>query len=368
MRRQAVLVCSAVSALLIALLFGVISGSASAAPAAGGLGDNGPPPRAATATGSTSGSDGGPVQKAVQNCAMYANASNFGVACLTGGGTGKVQSVRDVLGTDALPTCWDDPISAQDLAKKYLQVNIPAAPYYLHSCVTGIIETNSMYNQPKLQLNPLVIELRVGAPDCPKPYDESMVGTCRMTLTAKQRSLVSGFELSEAQIPPITIVPVPSAKVRTNEAVAFVDVATDANGKPVTTRTPDYRAGGVTMWAQMTGYGIFPNGPSPRTDTCRPVSGGASSGPPSQTNRCYLACDGTALVPAGATPDSAPHACWWRYPKSSANQPGKVYPLRAEADWSVYYRDAGGTHTLQRFHKFDDLTLPVSDIQTVVIK
>jgi hypothetical protein len=283
----------------------------------------------------------------VKSCSLYATSSSFGLDCVTGHGTTATQTVQAILGKGKpAPTCWDELISPADLAQKYDYVENPDAPYYLHSCLTGLKLTSSLYNQPDLQLNQQVIEIPRGTADCPtkKPFTEAMTGTCVMTLTGKQRVIVSATDLAGGQIPGITIVAQPSTKVRTNEAVAYVDATTDADGARVT-RTPDYTVGGVTLWAQMGAYKIFPYGPD-----------GLSK-----------SCNGTERVTETDTPATKPDACWWTYPLSSAGQPGQVYPFRAEADWTVFYRDAAGTHTFAQFKKYDDLTLPVSDIETIVI-
>lgn len=290
----------------------------------------------------TSGSSGDPAQTTDRGCSLYATSSGFGLVCVTGHGTVKIETVRHILGKDDPPTCWDDLITPADLARKYQYTENPDAPYYLHSCITGLDLDSSLYYQPNLELSQRVIEIPKGAGDCPKPYRDAMTGTCVMTLTDRQRRVVSATDLADGQIPGITIATQPSTKIRTNETVAYVDTGTDGDHA---TSTPKYQVGGVTMWARMGGYRIFPYGPN---------------GP-------SKACDGTADVHAADTPATKPNACWWTYPQSSGGQPGHVYMFRAEADWTVFYSDARGTHTLAAFQKYSDLPLPVDDIQTIVI-
>ncbi len=315
-----------------------------AAPAFADVGgyDPGPGSHHGAGPGNQSGS-GSPTQKAVKTCSLYATSSNFGMSCITGS-SGDVTTVKEILGKDPVPTCWDDRISDADLASKYQYTQNPDAPYYLHTCITGLQLDNSLYYQPDAQLNQQVIEIPKDAKPCPRPFTADMTGKCVMWLTHNQHQVVSATQSRAAQIPGITITTQPSTKIRTNEDIAYVDAATDENGNRIT-RTPDYQVGGVTMWGQLNSYKIYPYGPD---------------GP-------SYPCNGTEQVGRGDTRQTKPDACWWTYPQSSARQPNQVYPFRAEADWTVYYSTGGAAQVLAQFQKYDDLTLPVYDIQTLVV-
>jgi hypothetical protein len=287
---------------------------------------------------------GDPAQTTVKSCSLYATASSFGLSCITGSG-GATTTVKQVLGKDKPPTCWDERISDADLANKYGYVQNPDAPYYLHTCLSGLDVDKSLYYQPNLQINQWVIEIPIGAKPCKQPFTDAEVGTCVMWLTRNQQKIVSATTGQVAQIPGITITTQPSTRVRSNEAVAYVDAATAAGGHR--DYTPKYQVGAVAMWAQMTGFKIYPYGPDGQS----------------------LACEGTASVSRTDTPQTKPAACWWTYDQSSAQQPGQVYPFRAEADWTVYYQVLGGAPVrFASFQKYDDLKLPVYDIQTLVIR
>jgi len=328
---------------VIALLAGLVALCAYASPASAGFG--GQPPTAPTPppSGSSGGSSGAPAHRNDGGCSLYATSSSFGLSCLTVRGTDHAKTVKQILAGDPASFCWDELIPADELADKYGYVEIPQSPYYVHSCMTGLDVNSTLYVQPGVHLDQKVIEIARGAPDCPrdahKRIPEALTGFCVMTLTHNQQTVVSATDLADGQIPGITIVTEPSTKVRTNEAVAYVDAGTDGDHATV---TPRYQVGGVTMWAEMGTYSILPYGPDGVRQPCK----------------------GTEQVGRGDTPDSKPDACWWTYPLSSAGQPNQVYPFRAEAGWTVYYRDGAGTHTLASFLKYDDLELPVSDIQT----
>lgn len=304
-----------------------------------------------TGSGSGSGSGGGgghsaagdPGHATVDNCSLYATSSSFGMWCVNGDSSDS-KTVLEILGPDSPHMCWDQAISAADATNLYGYPQVPGTNYYLHSCLT-MDPTKTVYDQTG-QLNQNVVELPPNAPDCPRPYHDDQAGRCLMHLTARQQLVVDQANSLDGQIPGIVLTTLPSTRVRTNEAVAYVDAAVDGNGHRIT-RTRDYAVGTVTMWAQMTGFHVYPYGPGTTPE---------------------LTCDGTAQVGQQDTPQSLPDACWWTYPHSSSGQPGNTYPLRLEADWSVYYRGADGTtHTLASFQKYDDVALPVYDIQALVI-
>lgn len=289
------------------------------------------------------GSQGDPVHTQVQNCSLYANSSSFGLSCLGGGhGATATQTVKEYLKGDPIPGCWDDKISSADLVGKYELLPVPGQDYYLHTCVSGIAP-DDLVARLHPDVSELILEIPVDAGPCPKPYTEAQTGTCLMSLTDHQQGLIDRTPLAGGQIPGITLLTLPSSRVRTNQATAFVDKAVAPGGSA--TATPHYQVGGVTMWAQMTGYRILPLG-----------AGGPA-----------VPCDGTADVAADDTPQSKPKACWWTYTASSADQPGQAYPFRAEAAWAVYYDD-GTVHTLATFTKFAQVDLPVFDIQTIVVR
>lgn len=291
-----------------------------------------PPP-----SGSSSGSSGAPKQATVSHCSVYATASSFGLSCLGSGGSGDVTTVKEILGKDPVPTCWDARISDSDLQNIYEYTQNPDAPYHLHNCITGLDLTRSPYSQPGLVLSQQVIEIPVAAPPCPKqPYLPEQTGTCVMTLTGKQHQVVDTFVSRDAQIPDVVVAAYPSSRVRTGVPTAYVDRA--HHGEK---RTRDYQVGGVTMYAAMDSFAIYPYGPGGQSRTC----------------------DGTADVGPSDTPDTKPGACWWTYPKSSNAQPNEVYPFRADATWTVYVNGAA----FATFHKYSDLQLPVFDVQTLVV-
>jgi hypothetical protein len=335
--RRWTMFAAALSAVLVGLCL-------NQAPALADVGHPAPPPPKPAPP--SSGSSGLPVQATDGGCSLYATSSSFGLSCLTGHGTDQAKTVKEILAGDPSAFCWDELIPADELAAKYGYVENPDAPYYLHSCMEGLDVNSTLYVQPGVHLDQKVIEIARGASDCPRDENkriaQSLTGLCVMTLTDHQQTVVTATDLADGQIPGITIVTVPSTKVRTNEAVAYVDAGTDGDHATV---TPRYRVGGVTMWAAMDSYAILPYG----------------------QGVLRQACDGTEQVGPGDTPASKPEACWWTYRLSSAGQAGQVYPFRAEARWTVYYQDGAGTHTLASFVKYDDLHLPVSDIQTVVV-
>lgn len=317
----------------------------------------GNPPDQQPVTDTTSGSSGNAARTSTHSCSLYANSTSFGVSCYSGGSDRSARTVRKILGKGVSKDfCWDVVIPADELTKNYGYTVDASDPYYLHSCVTGLIEKNSPWDQPNVVLSQSVIRIHQvdehpcsADPGKDQLYPAIRVGTCIMTLTGGQQQIAGLLQSDGAQIPGIVLTTHPSTKIRTNEWVAYTDSAEGGM-----TTTPRYHVGAVTMWAQMNRFSIHPYGPN---------------GPDGKV------CDGTANIsdddavnfqpPAGGFTPSDP--CWWAYPQSSAGQPGDMYPFRAEADWTVYYDAGAGPQALASFQKYTDLREPVFDIQTIVV-
>jgi hypothetical protein len=291
--------------------------------------------------GGGSSSSGPPQYGHVRNCSLYATSSGFGMACVSGSVGVQSRTVKQVLDGDDPPGCWDERISADDQVTKYGLSDAPeGTSYYLHYCVTDLDLNAPVASQRAMQLNVQILEIPNDAQPCPSPQPADRQGRCVMTLTHNQQQVVELAQRANGQIPPIVIVPQPSTRVRTNQAVAYQDRGGDG-----TTRTSVFQVGAVRMWAQLTRFSIQPYGPAEQ----------------------QITCDGSMRVTDADTEASTPQACWFTYPASSAEQTDHVYPFRAEADWTVYV-DAGlGPQVFARFQKYDDLRLPVYDVQTLVI-
>lgn len=346
-RKRGWLVCALASIGVACVLLGGSSALAYDPPSS-------PTPTNGSSGGSQSGSSGGSAQATVKTCHLYANPSGYGLSCVAPGSGAGSASIRKILGKEPLPDCFDTAISPATMAAQYPEyAPVTGSQHYVHTCITGLDPNSDPTNQPGEHFNNDVITIVDGAPACfnydeahhkATPFTPDQRGRCVMTLTPKQHQVVSGLQNDDGQIPDITIAQQPSTRVRTNEDEAYVDTENASNGSG--TRTPDLTVGGVTLYAVMDRFKIYPYGPDGTSEVC----------------------DGTQQLGADDTRATKPDACWWTYPRSSADQPGMTYPFRAEADWTVHYQADGVDHRLVSFQKYDDFQLPVYDIQTLVVR
>ncbi len=304
-----------------------------------------------------------PVHTVVRNCSLFATPTSFGLSCLSG--SGPARTVKQILHGDPADFCWDEPIPTAQLASLYNYSPVPGATYYVQSCVTGLDLDATQFDQPNVELSQSVVVISDAAGDCKRPYTPEMLGVCVMHLSANQQAIVGTFEANNGDIPATTIATHPTTRVRTNEDVAYTDavegVVPTASGG---VQTPSKQAGAVTMWAEMDGCRDLDGGPAAlaKYGQCFSI---APFGPDQGTP---IYCEGTADVSDQDTPQTKPDACWWAYPRSSADQPDLAYPLRAEADWTVYYQAAGNPPVaFVTFHKISDIELQVFDIESIVI-
>jgi hypothetical protein len=305
-------------------------------PSDGGIGLNNGHGKAGSGAGGGTTVTGNNTSAQVGGCHLYAGTGGFGEACL-GSGSSSHLSVKQILGTDPVPTCspdrgWDVPLTDAELAQletneQYL--DLQHFDYYWHRCLNGISADYKITWPVTVtsQLHPI-----------PK-------GTPPKTLTHNQQKLVHYYASGSNDYPIATAVASPSVRVRTNEDVAFHAVPDSSDQVAV---------GGVVMQARITHLTVAPLGPD-----------GPSVG-----------CDGAGLtVSPSDTPDStAPGAaCWYAFTHSSAGQPDDKYPMRVTATWAVRYTTDPATPWSSWTLLNDNIQVTsttnqtVNDIQTLII-
>ena len=290
--------------------------------------DTGNPAGTDTSSGTGSSSDSGSTATGqVDNCSIVSSPSYLGMACGSGGGS--TVSIKDILGKDPVPDCWDEPLTAAELAATGNE-NTPGpdgSTWYWERCLTGI-------DKLTLEIEPGGIGFKIGLVRIKN-------GDPVKTLTANQQKLVK-FEGADRQIPAPVAVVSPSAYPRVGANVSFFD-GTD----PEVTAA----AGGLTLRARVTGFMVKPLGDGDPTT---------------------LSCAGTGFkAGAGDTPETRPDACWYKYLHSSAEQPDQKYQVDTTAHWTVEYSRNGAAGPWEYFNEFDKsqvTTIPVTEIQALVVR
>ena len=279
----------------------------------------------------------------VASCSLYANPNNFGSSCLTAASAGDVTTVKDILGKQP-PPCWD----AADLARRPARqvrhrpdlVN-PASPYYLHSCITGLDYDKSLYYQPDAQLN----QDRHRDPHRARASARSRYTRTTWSGTASWCSHTSSRSSSSRSRAGRADPDLHRSSRRRPPRCARTTRLTYA-GRP--RRRRRLRRHQVRFTSTLGGVHAVgrDESASGSTRTARTASASPAAETSSGTERA--ACGPTRPRPA--------------------QQPGQVYPFRAEADWNVYYSVGGVTQQLgDTFKKYDDQALPVYDVQSIVV-
>jgi hypothetical protein len=333
------------------LVFALLAGSQAVASA--GLGWTPPPgphpPKSPTPSPPSSSGQGS--SRDVDNCHLYGGPEGFGLSCGTRSGA-KGDSVAEILGGDPVPACWDEAASAQDVANLGV-TDTTDFDYYWRWCLTGVNPKTKTVTGKGIGFTRTFTWLPKGTKDCaPLGKRYPIAAACRIGLTQRQRELVD-MQARDTMIPSPAVVAKPAA-VRVRVSVAFVDddAVTDKaiswDGHEAT--VGPIAAGAVQMRALLLGYRIDPTG----------------------TGQDAFDCPGFGRVvpPDGATPATAPAACWYRtgYAHSSARQTGEAYPVTVTATWVIQYDAGGGWQPLgDPFDKTQQTPLRVSEIQTLVI-
>ncbi len=286
-------------------------------PGPGPSGPSGPPPADTPGPSST----GGTNYDSVGNCAVVSSPSYLGMSC--GTGSGDRRTVKQILGDDPVPGCWNDPLSGAELEAMMLE-NRDGNTWYWERCLTGI--------DPKTKkVEKGGIKITVGLVS--KGPDDKVV-----TLTHNQNVLVTLYSKDGTIPAPIAGVS-PNARPRVGGWVSFFDGTDDA----VTVT-----AGAVVLRAHITRIDVEPSGAG-----VSPMKSCAGSGYRAQR---------------GETP--ADHrGCWYRYPQSSATQHDNAYPVNMTAHWAVDVSDNGGA-TFRPFNTFEKsqvTNVEVTEVEAIVV-
>lgn len=271
----------------------------------------------------------GPTTGQVGSCAVVSSPAFLGLSC--GSATGAVVSAEQILDGDKVPDCWHEPLTEAELAAVGYQ-NTPGpdgSRWYWERCMKGI--------DPKtFEIEPGGIRFTIGLVS---------IGNSDPTrsLTQNQQELVR-FHNDDTQVPAPVAISSPSARPRVGSWVSFFNGTEDE----VTAS-----AGAVALHARITGIEVEPLG---------------------ATKADNVACDGMGIrAEAGDTPDTLPGACWYRYEKSSSGQPLvsdqglPSYPVVITATWSVETVLDGLATPFNTFTKSQVTSLPVTEIQAIVV-
>lgn len=264
---------------------------------------------------------GGPAYGQAGNCSVVSSASYLGLSCGDGSLTRK--SVKQTLGSDPVPGCWDDKLTDAELSAMELD-NRDGQTWYWERCLKGI--------DPKTKkIQPGGVHFTVGV--ISKGPGDKIV-----TLTHNQQQLVNMYNRDGTIPSPVAGVS-PISRPRVNSDVSFFDGTDD---------TVSVDAGGVVLSAKVTRIDIEPlgKGIAPKL-TCSGIGYKAQPG------------DTEANHPAG---------CWYSYKQSSADQPQNAYPANITAHWAVSVTYAGVTTPFNTFEKSQITTVPVAEIQAIVVQ
>lgn len=262
----------------------------------------------------------------VSHCAVVAVPSYLGVSC-AGAADWGAKTVKQILGKDPVPGCWDEALSDTELSAMGLsnQAGPQGYRWYWERCLHGI--------DPKTKtIQPGGISIDVGLTKIDN-------GQKTKQLTQRQQQLVAA-EDNNAGVPAPVAGVTPSSHPRVGQWVSFVDGTADEVVVP---------AGAVTLRARVTGLDVEPLG-----------AGGGDE----------VSCPGTGVkAQAGDSPATEPAGCWYKYAHSSAAQPQEAYPVRMTAHWTVETSvpGGGGWVPFTEFTKSQTTRLPVTEIQTLVV-
>jgi hypothetical protein len=261
------------------------------------------------------------------NCHIVSGPEYIGGVCAGSSSEGK--TAKEILDGDPVPTCWDDPVSEEDLAAMG-KANVPGPDgytYYWHSCLSGIDPKTK-----KVEPGGMHIESRL------LPIDN---GDKPQTLTTNQHTLVEGVA-DRGNIPTPVAVISPADHPRVGLNVAFLN---GSKGEL------DVRPLGAVIHAYVDHTTVEPLGKG-----ISPKIGCPGNGTPARP---------------GQTPVEGDGLCWYKYLRSSAGQVEDVYHAQITSHWVVDISATGLPGTFERLDEFNKSAIsqvPVTEVQALVVQ
>jgi hypothetical protein len=262
-----------------------------------------------------------------RNCSIVSGPTYVGGVCAGAASEGK--TVKQILGDDPVPDCWDEKVSDEQLAAMGKE-NMPGPDgytYYWEHCLTGINKKTKVPGPDGMQISTELHTIPNGKPP--------------RTLTANQQQLVDGIA-DQGNVPtPIAVVS-PSDHPRVGLDVAFSNAS----------RGEFYvRPLGAVIHAYVDHTYIEPLG---------------------KDRAPKIGCPGNGTVAEpGQRPVAGDGLCWYRYLHSSAGQVDDVYDVQITSHWVVEISATGAPGTYERlddFMKSATTRIPVTEIQALVVQ
>jgi hypothetical protein len=262
-----------------------------------------------------------------RNCTIVSGPEYIGGVCA--GSKSEGRTVKEILGKDPVPVCWDDRVSDEDLAAMD-KANVPGPDgytFYWRSCLSGVDPKTKKVEPGGMHIKTWLTHLDNGTPP--------------ETLTDNQRELVEGVA-ERGNIPTPVAVVSPSDHPRVGLDVAFL------NGSK---GSLDVNPLGAYIHAYVDHTTIEPLGQG-----VPPEVGCRGNGTPASRGQTRVEGDGL---------------CWYRYLRSSAGQVEDKYQVRITSHWVVEISPSGKAGTfepLDQFTKSAITPVPVTEVQALVVQ
>ena len=273
------------------------------------------------------GSDRPAQQTTWRGCTIVSGPSYIGGICPGAGNEGR--TVKEILGKDPVPDCWDDKATDAELTAMGRE-NVPGPggyTYYWHRCLTGV-------DKETKKVEPGGMHIASGLIPIPN-------GTPPITLTANQQELVDGVaDSGNVPVPVAAVSPADHARVGL-PAAFFNSSSGDFYVRPL----------GAVIHAHVVHTTIEPLG--------------QGIGP-------QIGCPGNGTIARpGQTPVEGDGLCWYKYLRSSAGQVDDLYHVRITSHWVVDISADGVAGTFERIDEFDKSAtslIPVKEVQALVVQ
>lgn len=271
-------------------------------------------------------------QNGNNSCHVVSSAGYMGATCIKVNGTdGTALSIKELLGGEELPGCWDIPLSDKELNGLGLK-NGADYTWYWHKCLYGI-------DPETFEIHPPVI-VRTGL--YPIKRYEGPPDYVVVELTPVQTRVVERYTNDDI-IPPSVLGISPDAVPLVNQQVSFFDYV-DKDKYPVVVDVPEVD---LKMRAHIDKMKVLPTG---------------RSGP-------VVPCDGLGYrAEPGEVEADHPDGCWYAYKQSTLAMEDDAYKAEIHTHWVVEVSIGGGEwQHFNDFWKGSYWMVGVNEVQAVVV-
>lgn len=254
-------------------------------------------------------------------CRLVAGPQYIGATCgVSGSGEESGAAwIEATLDGDPLPTCWDDPLTPQEIRGLGFADLDDGATWVWETCLHGVDPDTFEIHQDGAEISLMYT----------RKWDHELV-----TLTSRQRQVVDGLN-DTGRVPAPILGASPSPFPLVNQDVSFFNAGDSSL---------QVNANGAQMRASVAGI---------RVET-------------GDVTGAVLECAGNGFrARSWQNSDNTPNGCWYAYQSSSLGRDQDAFDSRVIAVWDVEVNTGAGWEHFHTFERASFQRIQVNEVQAI---